>query len=154
MTPLDTAKQIAVRYIDYAPRSIGEVRRRLEKSQISPDVIEQVIADFERAGLLDDEKLSRDWVESRARRKGLGKTRLTSELMKKGISREVAIEAASVIDFEAEVEAAFGLAQRKITAETLNDPVARRRLAGYLARRGYNWEIIQQVFRKLFANDE
>jgi len=34
------------------------------------------------------------------------------------------------------------------------DPDTKRRLAAYLQRRGYNWEIVQQVFAELFQNSD
>ena len=63
-------------------------------------------------------------------------------------------EAVAEIDADAELQAAIDLARRRVSPELFTDPAAKRRLAGYLQRRGYNWEIIQQVFAQVFANEE
>ena len=157
----ESAKQLAVDYIDYAARTVAEVRRRLARAGYEQEVIDDVIADLERAELLNDEKFSGDWVESRARSKKLGRTRLAAELRQKGVSQEDADRALQDVDPNTELAAAVELARKRLRTEQIAKLTGRaelaaekRRLAGYLQRRGYNWEIIEQVFAKLFANDE
>jgi regulatory protein len=154
MTPVESARFVAENYIDYQPRTSAEVRRRLAKSGYEEEVVETVVADLENAGLLDDSKFSADWVESRSRRKGFGKLRLASELRQKGVDKSQVDKAVAEIDPEAELQAAISLARRRVSPADSGDPAAKRRLAGYLQRRGYNWEIIQQVFAEVFANEE
>jgi regulatory protein len=154
MSDLDSARLLAENYIDYQPRTSAEVRRRLAKSGFAEAVVEAVVSDLERAGLLDDSRFSAEWVESRSRKKGLGKLRLAAELRQKGVGRDQIEAAVSEIDAKAELNAAVALAGKRISPGDLGDPSAKRRLAGYLQRRGYNWEIIQQVFAEVFANEE
>lgn len=156
----ESAKMLAVNYIDFAPRTVSEVRRRLAKAQYEEDVIEDVIADLLRAELLDDTKFSADWVESRSRSKRLGRTRLAAELRQKGVARDEVAQALADLDPASELAAALELARKRIPEserDELNTPAeragAQRRLAGYLQRRGYKWEIIEQVFARIFAND-
>jgi regulatory protein len=152
MNDYETARQIAIRYADYAARTTAEVRRRLERAEIPEEIIETVLADLERMGLLDDDRFSRDWVESRSRRKGLGPNRLTNELRQKGIDPEMAEQAAREVDPESRLEAALALARKRLRAENLADPAVKRRLAAFLQRRGHDWETIEKVFSILNAN--
>jgi regulatory protein len=154
MTALESARLLAENYIDHQRRTSAEVRRRLTKSGFEEDVVEAVVADLERAGLLDDSKFSADWVESRSRRKGFGKLRLASELRQKGVDKSNVDEAVAEIDPDMELQAAISLARKRVSPTDSGDPAVKRRLAGYLQRRGYNWEIIQQVFTEVFANEE
>jgi regulatory protein len=161
MDVLESAKMLAVNYIDYAPRTIAEVRRRLSRAEYDEETIEVVIADLVRAELLDDSKFSADWIESRARAKKLGRTRLASELRQKGISREDTDLALQGLDAESELKAALDLARKRLSRDEIEAwstaaerAAGKRRLAGYLQRRGYNWEIIEQVFARIAANDE
>ena len=175
-----SARLLAERYIDYQPRTSAEVRRRLQRADCDPAVIERVISELEAAGLLDDAKFSVDWVESRARRKGLGPARLAAELRMKGISKEEAESALEQLDPESELQNALALARKRLgirspqrpgeptvehedEIENEDDPIPdtpypipedKRRLSAYLQRRGYNWEIIQQVFAELFQNTD
>ncbi len=154
MTELEQARLLAERYIDYQPRTSAEVRRRLAKGGFTEEVMEQVVADLERAGLLDDSRFSADWVESRNRRKGLGRVRLAAELRQKGVSREQAEEALQDLDPETELEGALELARKRVSSYPPEDPSSKRRLAAFLQRRGYGWDTIEQVFVRLYANTE
>jgi len=161
MDDLESAKLLALNYIDYAPRTVQEVRRRLARAGYEEDVVEEVIDDLERAQLLDDAKFSADWVESRARSKKIGKVRLAAELRRKGIGGEEAEQALGALDSDSQVRAALELAQKRAPAGVVKEwtspaekAAGKRRLAGYLQRRGYNWEIIEQVFAVIFANDD
>jgi len=161
MDERESAKMLAVNYIDYAPRTIAEVRRRLAKGGYEEDVIDVVIDDLVRVELLDDSKFSSDWVESRVRTKKLGRTRLAAELRQKGIGREDSDRALEELDPESEADAALELARKRLGPDEIESwstpaerAAGRRRLAGYLQRRGYKWEIIEQVFATIFANDD
>src|ERR1044071_5115614 len=128
MTPLESARLIAEKYIDFQPRTSAEVRRKLARAGFEEDVVESVMSDLERAELLDDSRFSADWVESRSRRKGFGKMRLAAELRQKGVDKKQIEEATSEIDPEAEVKAALSLAQKRILPQDYTDPAARRKL--------------------------
>lgn len=151
MDAISEAREVALRYLDYAPRTGAEVRRRLERGGFDEDVVETVLADLEQAGFVNDAKLCRDWVESRTQNKGLGRVRLAEELRRKGIDREIVDEVVEEIDPDEELETALNLVRKRTTPEELEDMVVRRKIAGYLQRRGYKWELIEQVFAKLMA---
>lgn len=153
MTDSESARLLAEKFIDFQPRTSAEVRRKLTRAGYEEDVIEKVIADLERAELLDDSRFSAEWVESRSRRKGLGKVRLAAELRQKGVEKAMVDEAVAEIDPESELRIAISLARKRVSPGDSSDPAVKRKLAAYLQRRGYNWEIIQQVFGELFANE-
>jgi len=151
------ARSLAERYVDYQPRTSAEVRRRLGRAGFEEDLVEKVVRELESAGLLNDEKFSEEWVESRARRKGYGSVRLASELRAKGISREGTESALEQLGPESELQNALALARKRLGSpshQPTHTPEDRRRLAAFLQRRGYNWEIIQQVFAELFQNTD
>jgi regulatory protein len=153
MNDYETARQIAIRYADYAARTAAQVRRRLERAQIPEAIIQTVLADLQRMGLVDDDRFSRDWVESRIRRKGLGPSRLTHELRQRGIAPEVAEEAVRSADPQSRLEAALALARKHLRTHDPADPAVQRRLAAFLQRRGHDWETIEKVFSILNANN-
>jgi regulatory protein len=154
MDPFEEAKELAINFIDYAPRTRAEVERRLARAGYDDEVVAEVVADLERVGLLNDEEFSAQWVESRSRRKKIGSRRLSAELRQKGVSKDVVDEAVREIDEEVEVASALELARKRLKPEEQDDPGARRRVAAYLQRRGYNWAIIEQVFAQIITNRE
>lgn len=154
MTDSESARMLAEQFIDFQPRTSAEVRRRLLRAGYEPEIADEVVADLETAGLLDDARFSADWVESRSRRKGLGRTRLSAELLRKGVSREQTQEAVSSVDREAELDMALALARKRLGLDDPRDAAVRRKVAAYLQRRGYNWEIVEQVFSRMAANSD
>ena len=152
MCDATSARILAEKYIDYQPRTSAEVRRRLAKAGFDAEIVDSVVDDLERAGLLDDSKFSADWVESRTRTKKLGRIRLASELRARGVRREDAEGAIQSIDSETELASALALAKKKHPLDSPLDRDEKRRLTAYLQRRGFNWEIIEQVFARLLTN--
>lgn len=139
------ARESALRLISYRDRSISEVRKRLIGSDFPEEAVEEVIDQLARAGLLDDEKFSRDWVRSRTASKPMGKTRLAWELRSKGVQAEKVDDALATIDDEAELELARSVAQDKLRKMDREDPTTRTRLGSFLARRGFSWDVISRA---------
>lgn len=157
---LAAARNIAARYLGYSARSRTEIERRLNREEFTPDIIEAVIAEMEAAGWVDDAKFASDWVGDRADRKRYGRTRLAAELQRRGVDRETAGEALDTLDEEGELRRALEAARSRWKLEP-GQPVDRatldaekRRVAGFLQRRGFGWPIITKVFHALTQNQE
>lgn len=153
-TELQKALEIAWRFIEYAPRTEYEVRQRLSRAEFDDAVVEAVMENVRRSGLVDDVRYACDWVEERAGLRCIGRTRILNELAKKGISREVAEEAVETLPLEVEVDAAQYAARKHCAGRDLTDYRERGRLSAFLKRRGYNWDVVQQVIAALLANEQ
>jgi len=149
----EIAIKIALRYIDHAPRTTTEMQKRLARAQIAPDVIEAVISALQDLDLLDDSRFGREWVETRSRSKRYGSKRLAAELRAKGLPAELITRSLQHLHPEDEFHTALELAQQRLGNHPQPDSSTLRRLAAYLHRRGYNFDIIQQVFAQLVTND-
>src|SRR5689334_578206 len=112
----EAAREIAIRYIDYAARTGAEVARRLARAGYEQELIESVVEDLIRADLLNDDAYSKQWIESRARSKKLGRARLASELWQKGVAKETVDAALQELSPEQELDAAEELAKRRLGA--------------------------------------
>jgi regulatory protein len=172
----------ALNFLAVRPRSTAEVRERLRRKNVAPDLIDAVIARLNRAQYLDDAEFARYWIGERARSRPRGARLLRGELRNKGVSPAL-IEAA-LANFEAEAAAehaarqaaalaedgdetdpdlvggddsrelreALGLAQRKQRTYSNLDPVTfRRRMSGFLLRRGYGYDVVSRVLKQLEA---
>jgi regulatory protein len=156
---LERARAVALRFLGYSARSSAEVRRRLERGGFDAETINAVVAEMESAGWLDDGKFARDWIEDRSDRKGYGRTRLAAELQRRGVDREVVERTADAIRPDDEFRRALAAARPRFSSEALSgqEPAAaereRRRIAGFLQRRGFDWDIIKEVIRELAENN-
>ena len=141
----------ALRLLALRPRTVRELRDKLARRGYPPEQCESLIADLSAVSLLDDAKYAQLWVESRTALRPMGASRLRAELMRKGISREL-IDSALADSREERDEdgAALELARKKLRSmRSLTPDAARRRLAGFLGRRGYPGGVIAKVLKQL-----
>src|SRR3990172_7629629 len=130
--------------------SSEELRRRLARRGYPPEQISAVLARLAASRYLDDGEYARAWARSRAHRRSLGPTRLAQELRAKGIAEgEIAVALREAFTERDARETAEAAAMRRLPAlQGLPPDVARRRLAGHLARRGFATETILALCRK------
>ncbi len=148
------AKEQALRLLDYRQRSKNEISRRLAQKGYEQDVIQEVLNQLERLGLLDDEQFSKQWVRSRLLNKPMGKRGLTWELRNKGIPETFIEETLKNIDDHDEFEAALNAAKRKLNRKVSDVQAEKQRLASFLRRRGFNWDTISSVIEKILEEGE
>lgn len=150
--PLSVARGIALARLTVRAHSTHELRQALDKKKTPPEVIDELVERFTEVGLLNDQSFAAAWVESRLNHRGTSARVLRQELRAKGVPDEIIAEAVRVVDHEAELDAARALAAKKgRSLATLDEPVARRRLMGALARRGYQSSVVAQVVREAMA---
>jgi regulatory protein len=148
---IERARDKALNYLSYRPRSEAEVRRYLSKREFSEVVVEEVIAYLTEIDLVDDEAFARFWVENRTRCRPRGRRGLVYELRQKGVS-SVAIESA-LVDYDEEA-AAWRVAEEQARRLTHVSPDQfKRRLRGRLARRGFPYSLIREILATYTSPD-
>ena len=152
---VEKARDRALRFLSYRPRSEAEMRRYLQNKGVPKPVEEEVIRRLTAVGLLDDLAFARYWVENRETFKPRSLRMLRYELRQKGLSEEVIAQALEGLDEE---ESAYRLAvQRGRRLIRLDHQTFRRKLGDYLARRGFPYEIVnpilERVWRELRAEE-
>jgi regulatory protein len=151
------AWQAALKYLAGRARTTHEVRRALTRRGYPPEETTAVVARLTAARYLDDAEFARTWVSVRAHRGAAAPARLARELRTKGVADGEIASALRGLRDEWDAAAAAGeAAKRKLKSlRGLPMPVARRRLAAFLDRRGFSPEIILATCRKhLAAADE
>lgn len=153
LTELQTADelirghQVALRFLSYRPRSETEIRKRLERDTFRPETIEHIIAQLYAEGQLDDKRFAEMYAQSKMLKKPIGAVRLRRELKQKGISDTIIRHVEQAFcDYETELNNAQQLAKKKLAKERTKDPIKRkRRLADFLVRRGFGWDVVSVV---------
>jgi regulatory protein len=145
----EVAYDRALNYLSYRPRSRSEVTSYLQRHGESDSQIEIVIGRLERAGLLDDEAFARFWVENRERFRPRGLRALRYELRNKGIRDEIADRVLATVDVST---SAYEAAKKKAhQLSHLDWQTFRQKMVAYLARRGFEYEVAQQVAVRCWA---
>jgi regulatory protein len=144
------AKNAAYRLLTYRPRSRAELIQKLQDKEFDQAVIEAVVADLVRLGYVNDRQFAEQWASSRVRLRAFGRRRIELELRNKGVERETISEAlAAVFGAEPELGTAISAAEKKLnTMRSADRETRRRRLAGFLERKGYSFEIIRRVINE------
>jgi len=140
----------ALAMLDRRSYASAELRRRLAQRGHPPAAIDAAVARLVAAGLLDDVAYARQFTRAKLTDGGMAPLRVRRELARRGVDRAVVDAAlADVVSEEGidRVATLEHLARRRLGALTAcDDRTRRRRLAAYLARRGYATdEIIRTV---------
>ena len=129
----------------------SEIERRLAREDFSADAIETSIEELIRSGHIRDRKYAENWIVRRQKSNPRGKTLLKRELIDKGIDRETAEQVVATVETEDEAKVALQIAQKRVKQyRRLPTHVAKRRLHGFLARRGFGSEIVRQILAQIF----
>ncbi|MYB94514.1 hypothetical protein F4054_21700 [Candidatus Poribacteria bacterium] len=129
----------------------SEIERKLEREGFSTDAIETSIAELIRSGHIRDRKYAENWIVRRQKSNPRGKTLLKRELVDKGIDRETAEQVIATVETEDETKVALEIAQKRAKQyKRLPTHVAKRRLHGFLARRGFGSDVVRQVLEQIF----
>jgi regulatory protein len=149
----EAALQKALRFLGHRPRSIEEVRKNLEKHEIPAEVIDETIARLESEKLIGDVNFAREWVENRSTFRPRGKRALSYELRQKGLSDAIIEEAlGEEIDEEALALKAARAQARKLKGLEWNK--FREKLGGHLGRRGFGFDVIIPVTRRVWEETQ
>lgn len=153
------AREAALNLLSYRARSEAELRQRLRRKEFPDDVVEACLTELVEKGFVDDAAFSASFVRDRVRGRPRGSRRLVQELRAKGVELKTAasaveetLAAEDVTELELARDAArawarraFGGRGRPAQMDAESRLAARRRLYGYLARRGFPGEAIRTV---------
>lgn len=141
---LQKAKNRALNFLSFRPRSIHETRNFLQLKRYSPQIIDEIITFLIETDFLNDQKFAAWWVDSRCRAKPSGPIKLKMELTQKGISAEI-INQITKLDY---VKLAKTAAKKFAAKLADPDPQKRlRKLQNYLQRQGFTWDQITSALR-------
>jgi regulatory protein len=145
----------AMKYLGSRLHSRAELRKKLVRREYGDQVIDSVLDDLARMGYLDDARFAKTRALSAAEHKHHGRRRAYMELIKAGVKKDVADAALDEVydDKGDTLAAARLLAEKKAPSLKKLDPLtARRRLAGMLQRRGFDYETIKPVIDQVLGD--
>ena len=130
-----------------------EVRTWLSVRDVPENDIEEWVERMHRLGYVDDLRMATHLVDKLVARGGKGRGVIVQKLTERGIDRATASEAVSHLDDDSQQEQATELAvARASRMGTLTDEAARRRLHGFLARRGFSSTVIREAVHHALRN--
>jgi regulatory protein len=142
---------VALRYLAQRPRSEQEVRRRLRRAGVAEEAVDGVVAQLQQHGLVDDAAFAQYWLEQRQTFRPRGARLLRAELRQHGISTQVASAAADELATSADEDAYRAAYKRAQHLPSADERAFKSRLSQFLARRGFDWEVISSAVERLYA---
>ncbi|MBV6522705.1 MAG: Regulatory protein RecX [Gemmatimonadaceae bacterium] len=143
----------AVELLRARQRSTRELQRRLVQKGAGRMHVVAAIDRLVALGYLDDAAYAESIVQSQLVEGGSSRRRVQQDLLKRGVERAVVADAIQrAVDENGSDEAAtaLDLARGRLrTMRSLEAEARRRRLYGFLTRRGYDPDVIASVMRAL-----
>lgn len=145
MSEEERARAYLIKLFKHRPRSRHEAITRLHQKGFSREIIQSVLEQATRAGILDDAKFAQLWVEDRLARHPRSRRLLERELRAKGVAPEHIKSAIARAGLDEEAVAKQLVAERLPRLRSLDEQTRLRRLVGFLRRRGFSEKIIHRV---------
>lgn len=152
---LQSAKAVALRFLARRPRTEKEVRDKLREKEFADAEITATIEHLRTLGFLNDEEFARTYIAHQLAMRPKGKLALRQHLLMLGIKKEtVDAVLGEVLPDSRQEDAARTAAQAFLrrTSRSRDDPYkSRQRLAAFLSRRGFTWDIISPTIKTVLG---
>lgn len=132
------------------------MRERLLRAGFEEGVVDEVVAWCRRLGYLDDARFARSWIEYRQLHSPSGRLKLEQELREKGVPADVIADTLATM-LPPELEQRLCVEAARQRASRLSDQpqeVRERRLAAFLARRGFSWDLIRAALSQVDTDSD
>ena len=145
------AKERALKFLAYRDRSEKEIIDKLKDIGYKNSIVEWVISELKRMKLIDDTRFAISFAKTKMVTKPMGEYLLRRELINKGIcDKYIALAIDQVYKEQDQRSLATELAKKQMKRYVnLDDRKTKKRICDLLLRRGFNWEVINDVVERL-----
>lgn len=151
----DDARAYALKLLGQRSYTTKDLRRKLTQKEFPAEEIERTIVRLSETRIIDDERFALNFARTKLSGSGASKRRIVQTLARKGIPRELSERAVDQVIADEGIDTQVTLekvARKKFASYGDLEPhVLRRRLYGFLARRGYDMDEIRRVVGKIIA---
>ena len=145
-TPFDRA----LKYLSIRQRSVKEINDYLLKKNYAKSDIDEAIKRLIELKFLNDDDFTRVFIENR-QRKGKSKRSIEFELKLKGVSKDQSEEILE--NAKSDYKTALEFITKRIKQyDRFEREEKKRKIISRLRSRGYNWDIISKVLKKIQNN--
>lgn len=137
----------ALKYLSIRQRSIKEIHDYLTKKMYEESDINEAIQRLVNLKFLNDDNFSRIFIQNR-QRKGKSKKAIEYELRIKGVNKDQLEKVLE--DAKPDLKTAYDYIAKRIRQfDRYNREEKQKKIIGRLRSRGYDWETIKKVLKKL-----
>ncbi|ANE48972.1 hypothetical protein SY83_16410 [Paenibacillus swuensis] len=143
----------AVRFLSFSPRTVKELRMKLKEKGYEQDPTDFAIDKLKAQKYVDDKTLAKQLTEQRIYSQKKGRKLVSQELAFKGVPKEDIQSALDQVDTDRELASAMELGLKRwrgMSGETMDK---KRKLSGFLLRRGYAYDQVHAVLKACVAGE-
>lgn len=144
------ARRKAMQLLEHMDRTEKALSDRLRQAGFSERAVADAMSYVKSYGYIDDSRYARTYLAYRMETKS--RQKLIQELIQKGVDRQTAVEAweeEAALNQPDEREILKRTIEKKYDRDTQLDEKEMRRLQGYLARRGFQFQDISGVLEEM-----
>jgi regulatory protein len=150
---LEIAFQKAVNFIGHRMRSSTDVEKYLSKKAMHPEIINLTLDRLKRSRIIDDDLFAQEWTDNRSEFRPRSRRAIKQELRLKGIPDEV-IES-TLEEMLPEEDLAYQAGAKYTQKIHTSDRFEFfRKLGGFLARRGFSYDVIKPAVTRLWDEQD
>lgn len=150
-------KQKAFKLLGRRLHSEKELRIKLNQKGYEKDLIDKIIEELYLNNYLNDYEFARQFADENIRNKLWGQVKIESELMKKGINREIISEVIKEKFFDGDsLESAVILVNKKLKTflgKKIDSKKLKSKLLSFLISRGYDYETSRSAIEQSIKED-
>lgn len=158
------AKNIAINFLSYRPRSRKEIEMHLMKKGFDEAIAGQAADKLQSLSMVNDLEFARMFVRDRLQRKKIGTSLLRQQLIQKGIARTIIDTICSeLVTPDQQKHAAFEAAEKyqqrshEAKRKKMFSPIEvqkhKKRLFDFLIRRGFSIDLTRQTVETFFRKN-
>lgn len=142
------AKEAAVRYLSVKDRTEQGLFERLLQAGYEQDAAAAAVADMKTMGYIDDRRYAQRHISDQLRMKAISRKSIRTGLKLKGISDDTLDEVFEEFE-QTDEETAIRSIRKKFGKYDLQDPVIEKKAISWLMHRGFDYETVRNLLRRL-----
>ncbi len=146
-------REQAVRFLSIKDRTEEGLRERLERAGFDPEDAAAGVADMKTLGYVNDYRFAQRHIAEQMRAKAVSRKHIRLDLRARGIADEVITEVLAEFEQDDE-EIALRGARKKFGKYDLNDPAVERKAVSFLMHRGFGYDTVRTILRRLREETE
>lgn len=146
------AKNKAVKYISYQPRTEKEITEKLKECEYSDNIICRVIETMKKYNYINDKEYAKNFLTSKLNLKGYGIFKISFDLKQKGISDDIINDIIENTELN-ENKRALEVLEKKLRGKKISDYKEKQKLYNFLLRRGFSYDVIKEAVNNFQEND-
>lgn len=138
-------------YCSYQERCHQEVLKKLQSMRMIPQAVDTIVVHLIEHKFLNEERFAKAYVSGKFRIKKWGKYRITQELKRKGITKNLITAALKDISDASYLKTFHELAEKEAaTIHETDSQKKKKKLADYLLYRGWESHLVYEKVNEVF----